>query len=483
MLRFVYDDRRNGRLTRREWLRIGGFTLAAAASGAALADDDLQTGGAPPGFGRAKSVIFIFASGGQSQHEMWDPKPDAPLDVRGEFRPIATSAPGVMLGEHLPLTSRLAHRFTIVRSMSHEDLDHGTAAYLALTGQYHRLRSDNPPPSPSDLPTYGAVLARVRPATHFVRTAVHVNGPALVPSLPAPGQNGGLLGRNFEPLLIGDVSGDSGEGGGEKNGVLPGLEVRDELPPVRMSDRRSLKDTLDLHAAALAGDRRTRDFRQLYDRGFEMLSSAHARTAFDIESEPAALRDRYGRHRLGQACLLARRLAEAEAPLITVMCNHSNRGQDKSPDDPEEYGWDTHNDIFYSLKTHLLPRFDQSFSALLEDLVARGLLSQTLLICMGEFGRAPRVALEPNFAGATPGRKHWATAYSIVLAGAGVSEGAIVGATDRVGGEVVSRRYGPWDAAATMFSSLGVDPSGHYLDALDRPFPITVGRPIEELYS
>jgi uncharacterized protein (DUF1501 family) len=471
MLRIVHDDLCQGRLTRREWLWVGGFGLAAAARSAAANDATEVRPSA--GFGKAKSVIFIFASGGQSQLEMWDPKPDAPLDVRGEFRPIATSAPGVVLGEHLPLVSRLADRFTIVRSMSHEDLDHGTAAYLALTGQYHALRSANPPPAANDLPTYGAVLARVRPSTRFVRTAVHVNGPALVPELPAPGQNGGLLGRRYEPLLIGDVSGGAF--------ALPGLESRSELPPVRMSSRRSLKETLDRHAAAF-DRRRTADFGQLYERGLEVLSSPTTRRAFNLEAEPEKTRDRYGRHRFGQACLLARRLAEAEAPFITVMCNHSNRGQDKSTD-PEQFGWDTHNDIFVALKDHLLPRFDESCSALLEDLDARGLLSQTLVVCMGEFGRAPRVALEPKFAGATPGRKHWAAAYSIVLAGAGVSRGAVVGATDRVAGEVTTRRYGPWDAAATMFSALGVDPSGHYLDPLDRPYPISIGRPIEEAYA
>lgn len=431
--------------------------------------------GGSPGFRRAKSVIFIFASGGQSQIDMWDPKPEAPLDVRGDFRPIATSAPGMLFCEHLPQVSRIAHRLTVVRSMSHEDLDHGTAAYLTLTGQYHRLRSANPAPEPTDLPTYGAVLARVQPARDFLYSSVHLNGPALVPESPAPGQDGGLLGRGFEPLSIGDARSSSL--------VLPGLTDRRELPPLRLSHRRTLKAALDQHAAGLASNRRSRDLEDLYDRGLQMLLSQKARTVFDLDSEPSRIRDRYGRGRFGQACLLARRLAEAETPWITVMCNHSNRGQDKTPSDPEQYGWDTHNDIFDSLKNHLLPRFDQGFSALIEDLAERELLSQTLVVCMGEFGRAPRVALEPKFAGATPGRKHWAAAYSIVLAGAGIAEGAVVGATDRIGGEVISERYGPWDAAATMYSSLGVDPTGHYFDAAQRPYPICIGRPIEKAYG
>jgi hypothetical protein len=195
------------------------------------------------------------------------------------------------------------------------------------------------------------------------------------------------------------------------------------------------------------------------------------------------VRDRYGRHRSGQGLLLARRLVEAGVPYINVIWNHTNRGQDKDPDDTNVYGWDTHNDIFDALQNRLLPRFDESFSALIEDLDQRGLLSETLVVCMGEFGRAPRVALEPKFAGATPGRKHWASVYSIVMAGAGVQRGAVVGASDRMGAEPITERYGPWDAAATMFHALGIDPRGHYTDTLGRPWAITGGKPIEAVYG
>jgi hypothetical protein len=221
---------------------------------------------------------------------------------------------------------------------------------------------------------------------------------------------------------------------------------------------------------------------QLYRQAYTFLGSPHCREAFDLAHEPDSIRDRYGRHRSGQACLLARRLVEAGVPLITVMWNHSARGQDKGHGDPESFGWDTHNDIFETLREHLLPRFDQSFSALLEDLDGRGLLDQTLVICMGEFGRAPRVALETTFAGQTPGRKHWSKNYSIVMAGAGVSRGAVFGGSDRIAAHPVADRVGPWDVAATVFAALGVDPSTEYLDLLGRPFPISIGTPIAGLY-
>ncbi|MEO8165562.1 MAG: DUF1501 domain-containing protein, partial [Betaproteobacteria bacterium] len=169
----------------------------------------------PRGFGRAKSVILIYASGGQSQFETWDPKPDAPLEVRGAFSPIATPLPGVQLCEHLPRLARLADRYTIVRSMSHEDRDHGSATYLALTGRYHARLSSNPSPSPNDFPTYGAVLKRLRVTNRFAYEAVHLNAPALVPFLISPGQDGGFLGREYEPLVVGDPR--------DSDALLPGL--------------------------------------------------------------------------------------------------------------------------------------------------------------------------------------------------------------------------------------------------------------------
>ena len=426
-----------------------------------------------PGFGRAKSVLVVVASGGQSQLETWDPRPDAPLEVRGQFGAIKSSVPGTFLCEHLPRLAKLAHRYAIVKSMSHEDLDHGSALYLTLTGQYHQRLSSNPPPREIDHPFYGSVLEQLRPTSKFLRTSVLINGPALVPFEPGPGQYAGLLGRRFDSLIIGDVTTDEP--------AVPGLDRLDELDPQRHARRRQLLSEFDrLQSPA---SKPAIDMQTLYQQAYGMLDRPAARRALDLDAEPAALRDRYGRHRAGQACLLARRLVEAEVPLVTVMWNHSNRGQDRYPDDPEQFGWDTHNDIFDVMGRSLLPRFDQSFSALLEDLDQRGLLDTTLVVCLGEFGRAPFVALESRFAGATPGRKHWAAAYSIVLAGAGVHGGATIGATDRQAAYPVSTKYAPWDVVATIFHALGIDPASHFYDSSNRPYPISSGQPIAALYA
>jgi hypothetical protein len=467
-------------LSRRQWLRremlrlgtLGGMGLAAPALRA------LQAAAPPaarrlPGFGRARSVIVVFANGGQSHLDTWDPKPEAPEQIRGAFASIATSVPGVRVCEHLPRVARLAGELTIVRSVTHDDLDHGSASYLALTGHFHPRKSSNPPPTDSDLPTYGAVLARVRPSRRFPHTAVHVNGPAMVPKVIAPGQFAGLLGREYEPLIVGDLT--------DPEVALPELALQPGLSPQRLARRRQLLQELEPPEAE--SEAALQAWTILRQQAFEVLNRPECQRAFNLGEEPPAVRERYGEYRSGQACLLARRLVEAGVPLVTVMFNHTNRGQDDAPDNPELYGWDTHNDIFESLGKHLLPRFDWTFSALLEDLQQRGLLDETLVVCMGEFGRAPLVAYEAKFAGSSPGRKHWASAYSIVMAGAGVARGAVYGSSNRIGAVVEDAPVTPGDIAATLFHALGIDPAQHYHDALGRRFPIATGRPIVGLYA
>ncbi len=465
-------------MIRRNWLKLaGGAGLAFL--GEVLRQRTVRAesdGSTSPGFGRAKSVILVFANGGQSQLETWDPKPDAPAEIRGEFGSIQTAVPGTLLGDRLPRLARLTDRVSIVRTMSHEDLDHGSAFYLSMTGEYHQRLSSNPPPRPIDQPFIGSVLKRVRPTDQFPHSSVMVNGPGLVPWEPGPGQFGGFLGKDFDPMIVGDVSTD--------RPPVPGLTPIDALTSARRSGRASLLTSLEDSAQSAADGYSSRmaDMQTLYRQAFEMLDRPEARDAFNLDQEPAALRDRYGRHRPGQACLLARRLVEAGVPLVTVMWNHSNRGQDRY-DEVEEFGWDTHNDIFQVMGKHLLPKFDQSFSALLEDLDTRGLLDETLVVCLGEFGRAPLVALEPRFAGATPGRKHWAAAYSAVFAGAGVARGKLVGQSDRHAAYPVTTKYAPWDVTATMFHALGINPSGHYRDLTSRPYPLSKGRAIASLFE
>jgi hypothetical protein len=457
--------------------------LSALAGGIALGLPTGVTAAGPrgAGFGKAKSVLLIYASGGQSQLELWDPKPEAPVEVRGAFGSIATSVPGLRFGELMPRIAKLANRFTVLRSVCHDDRDHGSASYLALTGQYHLRKSGNPPVQPTDLPTYGAILnylqreRRFRLPGVFPFASVHVNAPAYIPEILAPGQFAGLLGKSCEPLTIGHPT--------EDMETLAALDDQPQLTRGRRDERRSLLEKLEARGQALEGNRAARDVQDLYRQAYRLLAAPQVRRAFDLTGEPAAVRERYGMHRSGQSCLLARRLVEAGAPWVTLIWNHSNRGQDKMPDNSESYGWDTHNDIFSVLHDHLMPRFDQSLSALLEDMDQRGLLEETLVVCMGEFGRAPLVTRQLRMAGTLPGRDHWPDVYSIMLAGAGVARGGVFGASDRRSTAPQSHAVGPWDVAATMFHAIGVDPSGHYVDPSGRPFPIALGSPILGVYS
>ncbi len=427
------------------------------------------------GIPRAKSVIVVFLNGGASQLETFDPKPDAPREIRGEFEAIASAVPGNFVSEHLPRLARLADRYTIVRSMSHDDLDHGSATYLALTGRYHARKSSNPLPTPEDIPTFGAAIKRVMGPSRSIDSAVTVNGPALTPELPAPGQNAGVLGREFDPFLVGDLTGGPAS--------WPSFDLPAGLNLERLRSRRQMLGWTDALRDATGRGELWQSLSGVQERAFELLENPAGRKAFDLSAEPEAVLDRYGRDRSGLACLLARRLVEAGVPLITVIWNNKGRGQDLEPDVPQAQGWDTHNDLFEVMRKYLLPRFDKTFSALLEDLDQRGLLASTLVLCVGEFGRAPRVALEPRFSGASPGRKHWANVYSMIAAGAGVQRGAVLGSSDKFAAYPTSDRYGPWDVHATIAAALGLDPEMEYRDRLDRPFRLTLGRPITGLFE
>src|SRR4051794_23901188 len=285
--------------SRRDWLGLG---ISAVLGRPGLGRAAPPSASSLPGFGRAKSVLVVFTSGGQSQLDTWDPKPDAPAEVRGAFGTIPTSVPGVRVCEHLPRLAALQHRVTVLRSMTHDDLDHGSACYLALTGRPHPRKSSNPEPKGTDAPALGAVLPRIRPDRRFPHSAFHVNGPLLTPSEPGPGQYGGVLGRGYDPLDLGDVT--------DGTALLTGMSPRPDLPAERLDERSDLAHRLD--AVTRAGDRlpAADGQRALVRQAYELLHTPRVRDAFDLAREPARVRDGYGRVRAGQACLMGRRLAQ-----------------------------------------------------------------------------------------------------------------------------------------------------------------------------
>ena len=440
---------------------------------------ETQADGVPRG--KAKSCIVFFLEGGPAHQDLWDLKPQAPLEVRGEFRPAATSVPGVSVCEHLPMVARSMHHFAQIRAVHHKIVDHNAGAYYMLTGRSplaggRLIISDEA----ENFPPYGAVLAQRWPQRNlpeFVQLpdVMTNNGHDL------PGQRAGFLGPSFDPLIAGDPS--------AANYEIPGLSLPRDVTARRLNRRRELLTQLDQSAGQPAIAETWLGMDAHYDKAFSLLASPETRKAFDLSREPASVRERYGLAdrvdrsiearkfgglpHSGQCMLLARRLIEAGVRLVTVC---SGRRIDQA--------WDTHRDHFPLLKKSLLPYTDRALSALLEDLSERGLLDETLVVVMGEFGRTPKLGQITSSAGAdAAGRDHWPHCYTVLMAGGGIRGGAIYGASDRFAGYPERDPVTPEDVAATIYHALGIDPEMRIYDALNRPHSVALGDPIESLFG
>jgi hypothetical protein len=445
-------------VTRRELLRVGGLGLAGLSLPALLRGQ----AAAAPGRGRlARSCIQLFLWGGPSQLETFDLKPHAPDSIRGDFRPIPTRVPGTHISEHLPRLARLADRYAIVRSLTHSGVNHGTSAYHMLTGRVHVTPGTLRHPTPNDHPNVGCAAAR------FGRQPAGMPAHVALPSVlhdgdggEVPGQGPGFLGQRWAPFLVqGDPT--------RPDFSVATLALPGEVSQPRLLGRIGLQAALDHAAERLATVPAAGALASHYEQAFRLLQSPAARRAFDLASEPVPTREAYGIHPFGQSCLLARRLVEAGVPLVTVYWN--------TPSLDDEDSWDTHAHGFRRLRNALLPPFDQALAALLEDLGARGLLPETLVLCKGEFGRTPR--LNRN-----AGRDHWGFCQSVLLAGGGVRGGQVYGSSDAHAAYAADRPVSPDDLAATVFERLGVPLEQQVHDPQGRPLPLCLGRPVAGLF-
>jgi hypothetical protein len=448
-------------LTRREWLRAGGLGLFGLTL-PALLGARATTAGSEGGFGRARACILLYLSGGPPQHETWDPKPDAPAEVRGEFRPIASAVPGLHVGELMPRVARVADRCCVLRAVSTMDNAHSSSGYWMLTGYpYPRPNSECNQPSAADWPCLGAAVQRLRPGRGLPQAVTLPEQMITNANIVAVGQNAGFLGRAADPwLLTCDPSAPDFR--------VPALGLPAEVPPLRLDGRRALLEQVNRHLDALERGAAAGRYDGQTRQAFDLLGSARARQAFDLGREPPAVRDRYGRHKFGQSVLLARRLVEAGVSLVQV--NWPREKGDMAADNP---CWDTHSKNAERLRTALMPPMDQAYSALLEDLEQRGLLDETLVVWMGEFGRTPKI----NPAG---GRDHWGHVFSVALAGGGVRGGRVYGSSDRQGAEPRDGRVQPQDLVATVFHCLGYSPDTAIHDPLGRPVPVSRGEVIRQ---
>ena len=452
---------------RREILGIGSAGAVGLSLDRLLAAERDPGATAPKGTlgrARARSCIVIFLSGGPPQHETFDPKPNAPIEIRGPFAPIATSVAGLHFSELLPRTAGQAHRLCVIRSMTTGIHSHSTSGAYMLTGQRPRSSAESVPPGPDDWPSIAAVVGAIRPSESSPLRSVLLPEPIFNnPAIPWPGQDGGFMGAAWHPhLLRCDPAAERLQ--------IEGLAASEALPDRRIEERRELLARLDApfdrrqHSPALDGHGR------VLDDAFSLLRSGSTRTALQIEREPAAIRDRYGRHTFGQSVLLARRLIEAGVRLVQV--NFPREPGDTSASNPL---WDTHRDNAARLRDVLCPQFDGTFAALLDDLADRGLLDETLVVVMGEFGRTPKI----NGAG---GRDHWGNVFSIALAGGPVPGGSVIGASDATGAFPAERPVQPPDLAATIFEVMGIPHGYEFRDPLARPRAVTTGGiPLREI--
>ena len=442
------------KLSRRELLQVGGSSLLGLSLPGLLRAQERQRQAGIEA--RADAAIILFLNGGPSHLDMWDMKPNAPAEIRGEFSPIATSVPGIQLSEHLPRLARHMHRCTLVRSVHHSvNNAHAAAVYTGLTG--HDRGEIGGGARPTDHPAIGSVMGMVRPVASGVLPYVALpyitkegaGGP------PQPGFFGGWLGRSVDPLFVLRDPNSAGFG-------MPELSLGDDVPNQRLDRRRALAS----HLGSMGQSRSLQDMDDFQARAFDLLTSTGTQRAFQIDREPAAIRDAYGRNIYGQSTLLARRLIEAGTRVVCLSW---------APD--ANATWDTHGGNFAKLKNELLPQLDAATSSLLGDLHTRGMLDRTLVAVMGEFGRTPRV-------NPAAGRDHWNFCYSLMLAGGGLKGGHVHGASDRIGARPSLNPVLPADIVATLYHCLGISHDHELHDRLNRPFQLVPwGSPIQELLA
>lgn len=443
------------RFDRRAFLQIGTSAVAGVslsdvlASRAAVARDQQST--------RPKSVILVLLTGGASHIDTLDMKPDAPSEIRGEFKPVATAVPGIQVCEHLPLLATRMRDWALVRSLSHGENGHLPGTHRLLTGATmpNQRGSDlDNVLSRRDWPSYAAGLNYIRPRHDGIPNGVTLPHALIEGPLTWPGQHAGFLGPSHDPMLV-------TQDPNSPNFRMDTFSLATGIDSQRIDQRRRLLEQLDSPGQGDPTYRRQRD------KAFEMLTSGRVASAFRLDREPDRSRERYGRNQFGQTLLLARRLVEVGVPII-----QANMGIVQS--------WDTHVDNWGRLKNQLLPWLDRGLDALVDDLKDRGLMGDTFLVVVGEFGRTPKVSFLPGEK--IPGRDHWAAVYSGLFTGAGVKGGRVIGKSDRVGAHPVTPSHTPFDVGATIYQSLGIEPETHIRDALNRPTALNGGKSMDVLF-
>lgn len=433
---------------------------------------------------KAKACIYIFLSGGLAQHESFDPKPDAPAEIRGEFKPITTRTPGLALCEHLPLLAARTGMFSVIRSLSHHSNDHSAGHHIMLTGRSDLPRGFDPNrPMPTDHPSIVAVVGSLLRRRHDLPAAavlperlIHSTGRVI------PGQFAGQMGPLRQPWFIEASPFHSTSYGAfpthqfdhqdrghadKRSFQAPSLSLPEEFAGDRLAQRLAFLKEIEQTTSWLDGATTVASYGQYRQGAIGLLTDPKIRHALDVTRADSRLQDRYGRHSFGWSLLMARQLVEAGVTMVQV-----NLGNDET--------WDTHGEAFPHLKDKLLPPMDQSVAGLLDDLRETGLLDSTLVVMAGEFGRTPKIShLRQHYK--LPGRDHWGAVQSVLIAGGGVEGGRIIGASDKHGGYPIDSPQSPENLAATIYDALGIPRSAAWFDTTDRPNLVYHAEPISGL--
>ena len=440
-------------LHRRELLQVGYSGLLGVGLTSLLPSAAVAAAKRP----KPKAVILVFQTGAPSHIDTFDPKPDAPVEIRGEFAAIDTKVPGVKFGEHLPKLAARADKLAVVRTFAHKDNNHTAATHHVITGALQPGVKFDKPLSRDDWPCYAAGVSFLRPPADGIPAGVTL--PTFLNEGPLvwPGQHAGFLGPKFDPWQI-TSDPNKKEFKVENVNLPPGLDA-DQL-----SDRMALLAAVNRQQTALAASAEAGKLTEQQSKAAALLTSGAVAKAFDIAREPDKTRDAYGRHTFGQSLLLARRLVQAGVPVV-----QANMGRVQN--------WDSHGDNFKRLKRDLLPPLDTGVSALLDDLTATGLIDDVLVVVMGEFGRTPKVDK------GNAGRDHWAACFCGAFFGGGVRGGQVIGRSDATAAYPSTTPFSPDDLGATVYHTLGVDPATEVKDRTDRPVQLNRGRVIQSLFT
>jgi len=471
-------------VTRRDLLRIGGSGLLGMSLGGMLQLQARAAGSADaprPGWGRAKSIIMVYLQGGPSHLDLWDPKDGVPDNVRSVFKPIDTKTPGLQFTEILPKLALVTDKLTMIRSMSYTPnglFNHTAAIYQMMTGYTTDKVSPSgqlEPPSPKDFPNFGSQIINLKPPTEPMLPFVMLPRPLQESNVVGKGGAAGFLGKAFDPYTLYPDGDDMDLAKMDKIRV-DDLQLRPEVFSMRLERRAKLRQAIDAGMPDM--EKAVSDYKlnEYYDKALRLVISGRAREAFDIAQEPDKLRDMYGRNTFGQSCLLARRLVEAGTRVVEVIWPKVANS--------DNHSWDHHTDLSKRMKNQSGPMLDAGLSGLITDLDQRGMLKDTLVVAVGEFGRSPQKGVSTSGNGnSADGRDHWPYCYTAVMAGAGIKGGNVHGKSDKTGSAPASDPVHPGELLATIYHAFGIDPATIVYNHLKQPRELVKAEAVGRLFA